>query len=222
MPQPIASYIDHTLLKPEATVPQIEQLCQEARSHHFAAVCINPGYVELAAQLLAGSGVKVCTVVGFPLGATLTEVKVFETEQVIQHGATEVDMVINIGALKGGQSDVVERDIAAVVEAAHRHQALCKVIIETALLTDEEKVLACQLAQKAGADFVKTSTGFGGGGATVEDVSLMRETVGPNVSVKAAGGIKTLTQARQLIAAGAARLGTSAGARIAQEERSAL
>lgn len=222
MPQTIAYFIDHTLLKPEATAPQIEQLCQEARKHNFAAVCVNPGYVKLAAQLLAGSGVEVCTVVGFPLGATLTEVKVFETERVIQHGATEVDMVINIGALKGGQPDVVEQDIAAVVAAAHRHQALCKVIIETALLTNEEKVLACQLAQKAGADFVKTSTGFGGGGATVEDISLMRQTVGPNVSVKASGGIKTLPQARQLIAAGATRLGTSAGAKIVQEERSSL
>ena len=222
MPPAIASFIDHTLLKPEATAPQIEQLCQEARNHNFAAVCVNPSYVKLAAQLLAGSGVAVCTVVGFPLGATLTEVKVFETEQVIQHGATEVDMVINIGALKGGQPAVVEQDITAVVVAAHRQQVLCKVIIETAMLTNEEKVLACQLAEKAGADFVKTSTGFGGGGATVEDVSLMRQTVGSNVSVKAAGGIKTLAQARQLIAAGAARLGTSAGAKIAQEERSSL
>ncbi len=222
MPQAIVSYIDHTLLKPEATAQQIEQLCQEARTHNFAAVCVNPGYVKLAAQLLAGSEVKICTVVGFPLGATLTEVKVFETEQVIQHGATEVDMVINIGALKGGQAAIVEQDIAAVVEAAHRHQALGKVIIETALLTNAEKVLACQLAEKAGADFVKTSTGFGGGGATVEDVSLMRQTVGPNVSIKASGGIKTLAQARQLITAGATRLGTSAGATIAQEERSSL
>ncbi len=220
MTTPIASYIDHTLLKPEATTAQIEQLCQEARTYNFAAVCVNPTHVKLAAQLLTGSEVEVCTVVGFPLGATLTEVKVFETEQAIRLGAVEIDMVINIGALKGGDVALVEQDIAAVVEATHRHEALCKVIIETALLTDEEKVLACQLAKKASADFVKTSTGFSSSGATVEDVALMRRTVGPELGVKAAGGIKTLAQARQLVAAGANRLGTSAGVKIVQEERS--
>jgi deoxyribose-phosphate aldolase len=212
--------IDHTLLKPEATTQQIKQLCTEAIQYNFASVCINPTHVKLAAQLLQNSEVEVCTVVGFPLGATLTQAKVFETEQVLNDGATEIDMVINIGALKEGNDDVVEQDIAGVVKAAHSRKAICKVIIETALLTDEEKVRACQLAKKAGADFVKTSTGFSGGGATVEDVALMRQTVGPDVGVKAAGGIKTLTDAQNMIAAGATRLGASAGVKIAQEAKS--
>ena len=216
----ITSFIDHTLLKPEATVGQIERLCQEARRYDFAAVCVNPIHVKLASELLQGSDVEVCTVVGFPLGATLTGVKVFETEQVIKNGATEVDMVINIGALKEGNTKLVEQDIAAVTETAHRHDAICKVIIETALLTDEEKVQACQLAKKAGADFVKTSTGFSSGGATVEDVTLMHQTVGPEVRVKAAGGIKNLADAHKMVAAGATRLGVSVGATIAQEEQS--
>ena len=216
----ITSFIDHTLLKPEATVGQIERLCQEARRYDFAAVCVNPIHVKLASELLQGSDVEVCTVVGFPLGATLTGVKVFETEQVIKNGATEVDMVINIGALKEGNPKLVEQDIAAVTETAHRHDAICKVIIETALLTDEEKVQACQLAKKAGADFVKTSTGFSSGGATVEDVTLMHQTVGPEVRVKAAGGIKNLADAHKMVAAGATRLGVSVGATIAQEEQS--
>ena len=177
-------------------------------------------HVKLASELLQGSDVEVCTVVGFPLGATLTGVKVFETEQVIKNGATEVDMVINIGALKEGNTKLVEQDIAAVTETAHRHDAICKVIIETALLTDEEKVQACQLAKKAGADFVKTSTGFSSGGATVEDVTLMHQTVGPEVRVKAAGGIKNLVDAHKMVAAGATRLGVSVGATIAQEEQS--
>jgi deoxyribose-phosphate aldolase len=216
----IAHLIDHTLLKPEATVQQIAQLCHEALLYRFASVCINPAHVKLAAQLLQNSDVKVCTVVGFPLGATSTEAKVFETEQALIDGATEIDMVINIGALKGGDDTLVERDIAAVVETAHRHGALVKVIIEAALLTDEEKVRACQLAKKAGADFVKTSTGFSSGGATIEDVALMRRTVGPNVGVKAAGGIRTLADAQNMISAGATRLGVSAGVKIIQEAQS--
>jgi len=216
----IAHLIDHTLLKPEATVQQIAQLCHEAMLYHFASVCINPAHVKLAAQLLQNSDVKVCTVVGFPLGATSTEAKVFETQQALDDGATEIDMVINIGALKGGDDALVERDIAAVVETAHRRGALCKVIIEAALLTDEEKVRACQLAKKAGADFVKTSTGFSSGGATIEDVALMRRTVGPNVGVKASGGIKTLADVQNMISAGATRLGVSAGVKIIQEAQS--
>jgi len=216
----ILHLIDHTLLKPDATTAQIKKLCKEARQYKFATVCLNPTHVKLAAQLLPNSGVKVCAVVGFPLGATLTRVKVFETEQVLDDGAAEVDMVINIGALKEGQDDLVEQDVAGVANAAHRRGAICKVIIETALLTDAEKVRACRLAEKAGADFVKTSTGFSGGGATVEDVALMRRTVGPKVQVKAAGGIKTLADAQKMVAAGAARLGASAGVQIAQEAHS--
>jgi deoxyribose-phosphate aldolase len=213
-------FIDHTLLKPEATTQQIKQLCEEARQYNFASVCINPVQVKLAAQLLQNSEVEVCTVIGFPLGATPSRVKVFEAEQALNDGATEIDMVINIGALKEGNDDLVEQDIVDVVQAAHRQKALCKVIIETALLTDEEKVRACRLAKKAGADFVKTSTGFSSGGATVEDVALMRQTVGPDIGVKAAGGIKTLTDAQNMIAAGATRLGVSAGVKIAQEAKS--
>ena len=212
--------IDHTLLKPEATTQQIKQLCAEAIQYNFASVCLNPTHVKLAAQLLKNSEVDVCTVVGFPLGATLSQVKVFETEQVLNDGATEIDMVINIGALKEGNDDLVEQDIAGVVKAAHSRKAICKVIIETALLTDEEKVRACQLAKKAGADFVKTSTGFSSGGATVEDVALMRQTVGPDIGVKAAGGIKTLADAQNMIAAGATRLGASAGVKIVREAKS--
>jgi deoxyribose-phosphate aldolase len=216
----IAHLIDHTLLKPEATVQQIAQLCHEAMLYQFASVCINPAHVKLAAQLLQNSEIKVCTVIGFPLGATSTEAKVFETQQALDDGATEIDMVINIGALKGGDDALVERDIAAVVETVHRRGALCKVIIEAALLTDEEKVRACELAKKAGADFVKTSTGFSSGGATIEDVALMRRTVGPKVGVKASGGIRTLAEARNMISAGATRLGVSAGVKIIQEAQS--
>lgn len=215
----IAHLIDHTLLKPDATIQQIAQLCHEAMLYNFASVCINPGHVKLAAQLLQNSDVKVCTVVGFPLGATSTESKVFETQQALNDGATEIDMVINIGALKSGDDPLVERDIAAVVEMAHRHGALCKVIIEAVLLTDEEKVRACQLAKQARADFVKTSTGFSSGGATIEDVALMRRTVGPGVGVKASGGIRTLAEARNMVSAGATRLGVSAGVKIIQEAR---
>lgn len=213
----IASYIDHTLLKPEATSAQIKKLCQEALQYRFASVCVNPVHVKQAAELLRGSEVKVCTTIGFPLGATLPQVKAFETEQAIVAGATEVDMVINIGALKEGNLELVEQDIAAVVAVAHRHHAHCKVIIEAALLTDAEKVTACRLAQSAGADFVKTSTGFSIGGATPADVALMRQTVGPDLGVKAAGGVKTYADAAKMIAAGATRLGASAGITIVQE-----
>jgi deoxyribose-phosphate aldolase len=218
--QELAHLIDHTLLKPDATVQQINQLCHEALLYNFASVCINPTHVKLAAQLLKNSDVKVCTVVGFPLGATSTQAKVHETEQALNDGATEIDMVINIGALKGGDNQLVEQDIAGVVRMAHSRGALCKVIIETALLTDEEKVRACRLAKKAGADFVKTSTGFSSGGATIEDVALMRHTVGPNIGVKASGGIRTLVDAQNMIAAGATRLGASAGVKIVQEAQS--
>jgi deoxyribose-phosphate aldolase len=201
-------------------VQQIAQLCHEAMLYQFASVCINPAHVKLAAQLLQNSEVKVCTVVGFPLGATSTEAKVFETQQALDDGATEIDMVINIGALKSGDDALVKRDIAAVVETGHRRGALCKVIIEAALLTDEEKIRACELAKQAGADFVKTSTGFSSGGATIEDVTLMRRTVGPKVGVKASGGIRTLAEARDMISAGATRLGVSAGVKIIQEAQS--
>ncbi|MFQ5409694.1 MAG: deoxyribose-phosphate aldolase [Anaerolineales bacterium] len=210
----IARIIDHTLLKPDATPAQIAQLCYEAQKYGFASVCINPAFVALAAQLLAGSPVKVCTVVGFPLGATSAEAKVAETEQALVDGATEIDMVINIGALKAGDYELVERDMAAVVRAAHARGALVKVIIEAALLTDEEKVKACTLAKTAGADYVKTSTGFGPGGATTSDVALMRRTVGVTMGVKAAGGIGTLEKARKMVHAGATRIGASAGVRI--------
>jgi deoxyribose-phosphate aldolase len=209
--------IDHTLLKPDATQDQIAQLCFEARKYSFASVCVNPSYVRLCAQLLQGSPVVVCTVVGFPLGATPTEVKVYETQQAIRDGAKEVDMVINVGAVKSRDYELAERDIASVARACHAGNALLKVIIEAALLTDEEKVIACQLAKVATADYVKTSTGFGPGGATAADVALMRRVVGPTIGVKAAGGIKTLADAQQMIAAGASRLGASASVKIMQE-----
>lgn len=214
-----AKYIDHTLLKPEATVKQIVDLCAEAREYNFASVCINPTHVKLAAQLLRDSPVKVCTVIGFPLGANTTTVKRYETQQALADGATEVDMVINIGALKSGNTDLVEKDIAEVCQVAHAGEAICKVILETALLTDDEKAQVCLLAKKAGADFVKTSTGFGGGGATVHDVALMRQAVGPSLGVKASGGIRTFADAREMIAAGATRIGASAGVKIIQEAR---
>lgn len=213
----LARMIDHTLLKPEATPKQIEQLCAEARTHHFAAVCINPVYVKLSTQLLSVTDVAVCTVVGFPLGATTTGVKTFETAQAIADGATEIDMVINIGALKSGDHDEVRADIRAVVQAAHTHRALVKVIIETALLDNAEKRIACLLAKEAEADYVKTSTGFGPGGATEADVRLMRELVGPGLGVKAAGGIRSYADAQAMIAAGASRIGASAGVQILRE-----
>lgn len=218
----IAHLIDHTLLKPEATVQEITQLCHEALLYNFASVCVNPTHVKTAANLLKNSDVKVCTVVGFPLGATSTTAKVAETQQALADGATEIDMVVNIGALKGQDNGLVEQDIAAVAAAAHSRGAICKVIIETALLTDEEKVRACQLAKKAGADFVKTSTGFSSGGATIEDVQLMRQAVGPHLGVKASGGIRNLLDAQNMVAAGATRLGASAGVKIVQEAQKLL
>jgi deoxyribose-phosphate aldolase len=213
----IAQYIDHTLLKPEATRVEIEQLCDEARSYQFASVCVNPTWVREAAVRLLGSNVRVCTVVGFPLGATLPDVKAYETRRAIFDGATEIDMVINIGALKSGDDELVGRDIAAVVSSARDGCAIVKVILETALLTDEEKIRGSRLAREAGADFVKTSTGFSRGGATVADIELMRKTVGEELGVKASGGVKDLTAAREMIAAGATRIGASAGVRIVQE-----
>lgn len=209
----LARMIDHTLLKPEATAEQIIKVCKEAREYGFCSVCINPGWVPLVAEQLAGSPVKVCTVIGFPLGATLTESKAFETAEAIRQGATEVDMVINVGALKSGQYDRVLRDIKAVVEAA-RGKALTKVIIETGLLTDAEKVKACELSKEAGADFVKTSTGFGPGGATPEDIALMRKTVGPELGVKASGGVRDYEAAMAVVKAGANRVGASASINI--------
>ena len=210
----LASMIDHTLLKPDATPDQIAQLCFEAKKYGFASVCVNPAWVELCAQLLKGSSVKVCTVIGFPLGASAPEVKVYETINAIEHGASEIDMVINIGALKARDLELVARDIRGVVMAAHSRGAIVKVIIETSLLTDEEKVIACLLSKEAGADYVKTSTGFAGGGATVHDVSLMRRVVGPAMGVKASGGVRTYEDAESMVKAGATRIGASAGVKI--------
>lgn len=205
-------YIDHTLLKADASQEQIETLIEEAKKYDFASVCVNPTWVSFAAQALKATDVKVCTVIGFPLGANTPEIKAFETSDAIQNGANEVDMVINIGALKSRNFDLVERDIRAVVEAAKG--TLVKVIIETCLLTDDEKVKACQIAQKAGADFVKTSTGFSTGGATVEDVALLRKTVGPDMGVKASGGARSYEDALAFIKAGATRIGASSGVAI--------
>ncbi len=210
----LARMIDHTLLKPEATPDHVVALCAEARQLNTAAVCVNPIYVPLAARELAGSEVAVCTVVGFPLGATPTAIKVCETEIAITQGATEIDMVIPIGKLKAGELTAVENDIAAVAAACHAHGALLKVIIENALLTDAEKVTACQLCQQAGADYVKTSTGFAKSGATLKDVRLMRQTVGPEMGVKAAGGVHSYEEALAMIEAGATRIGASGTAAI--------
>lgn len=207
--------IDHTLLKPEATEAQIKTLCEEAAKYDFMSVCVNPTWVKKAAELLAGTDVKVCTVIGFPLGANTSEVKAYEVENAIKNGATEVDMVINIGALKGGNDTLVQSDIESVV-AVSKGKALSKVIIETSLLTDDEKVRACELAKKAGADFVKTSTGFSTGGATLEDIKLMRATVGPEMGVKASGGVRTTEDAHQFIEEGATRLGSSNGLAIVE------
>lgn len=209
----LAAIIDHTLLKPEATKDQIVKLCEEAMEFGFASVCVNPTYVSLAASLLKDTPVKVCTVVGFPLGASTPLVKAVEVRDAIAAGAREIDMVINVGALKSGDDDLVGRDIRAVVEAA-RGRALVKVILETALLTNDEKVKACLIAKAEGADFVKTSTGFGPGGATVEDVRLMRKVVGADMGVKAAGGIRTLETALAMVEAGASRIGASASVAI--------
>ena len=212
----LAKMIDHTLLKPDATQEQIAQLCFEARKHGFASVCINPTWVELCAKLLEGSSVKVCTVIGFPLGATSPEVKAFETQVALDHGASEIDMVINVGALKARDLDLVAKDIRGVVTTAHAKGAIVKVIIEAILLTDEEKTIACLLSKEAGADYVKTSTGFASGGATVHDVALMRRVVGPEMGVKAAGGVRTFEDAENMIKAGATRIGASAGVKIIQ------
>jgi deoxyribose-phosphate aldolase len=212
----LAKMIDHTLLKPDATQEQIAQLCFEARKYGFASVCVNPTWVELCAKLLEGSDVKVCTVIGFPLGATSPEVKSYETQVAIEHGATEIDMVINIGALKARDLDLVAKDIRGVVQTSHARGAIVKVIIEAILLTDEEKTIACLLSKEAGADFVKTSTGFASGGATVKDVALMRRVVGPDMGVKAAGGVRTYEDAENMIKAGATRIGASAGVKILQ------
>ncbi len=211
----LARMIDHTLLKPEGTVEQIEKLCAEAKKFHFASVCINPSYVSTCAKLLKDTDVKVCTVIGFPLGATSTEAKAFETEHAIRDGANEVDMVINVGRLKSGEYDYVERDIFAVVSTAKRYHVLSKVIIETGLLTDEEKIKACMLAKQAGADFVKTSTGFSKGGATAGDIALMRLVVGSSMGVKASGGVRSREDALKMVASGADRIGASASVAIA-------
>ncbi|GIP61598.1 MULTISPECIES: deoxyribose-phosphate aldolase [Virgibacillus] len=214
----LAKYIDHTQLKPDTTKEKIAQIVEEAKEHDFASVCVNPYWVPYCFEQLKATSVKVCTVIGFPLGATSTFAKVEETKQAIKDGATEVDMVINIGALKSGDKQTVLADIEAVVKAAEG-QALTKVIIETSLLTEEEKVQACQLAKQAGADFVKTSTGFSGGGATVEDIRLMRKTVGPDMGVKASGGIRDLATTKAMIEAGATRIGASAGVSILKGEQ---
>jgi len=214
VPMDLAKYIDHTLLKPEASATDIDKLCAEAKEYHFASVCINPTWVKRAADTLRGTSVVTCVVIGFPLGANTTTIKAMEARKALRDGAREVDMVINIGELKSGDYDLVREDIAKVAEAAHEVGGLCKVILETALLTDEEKVIASSLAKEAKADFVKTSTGFGPGGATVYDVALMRETVGPDMGVKASGGVRTLEDVEDMIAAGATRIGASAGVQI--------
>jgi deoxyribose-phosphate aldolase len=218
-PEGVASLIDHTLLKPDATRMNIEELCREAAQFKFATVCVNPVWVALAARLLAGSGVGVCSVVGFPLGATTSDVKGYETRRAIFDGAREIDMVINIGALKSGDLRVVERDIEAVTAPCRDCGVLSKVIIEAALLTDDEKVTASTLAKAAGADYVKTSTGFGPGGATAADVALMRKVVGAEMGVKAAGGVRDLQGLQAMVAAGATRVGASAGVKIVQQAR---
>jgi deoxyribose-phosphate aldolase len=215
----IAALIDHTILKPEATPADVERLCGEALAHKFAAVCINPVYVSSAAVLLRGSAVKVCAVVGFPLGVNLSATKLAEAHSALRDGAQELDMVINIGALKSAQNESVSADIRAITSAAHAANAICKVIIETCLLNEEEKVRACRLAATANADFVKTSTGFSTSGATAEDVALMRTVVGPHIGVKASGGIRTLADLLKMTAAGATRIGTSNGLKILEEAR---
>src|SRR5215475_8649813 len=213
----VARYIDHTLLKPDATRSEILKICEEGVSFGFASVCLNPTWAREASCALRGSGVRVCTVIGFPLGANTTDTKSFEARRAIFDGATELDMVINIGALKSRDHDLVSRDIRSVVEVAHESGAICKVIIETALLTEDEKVTACLLAKESGADFVKTSTGFSKGGATASDIALMRRVVGGEMGVKASGGVKDLKQAEEMIRAGATRIGASVGVKIVQE-----
>ncbi|MFT4245417.1 MAG: deoxyribose-phosphate aldolase [Micrococcaceae bacterium] len=214
------SYIDHTLLKPNASKAQIIELCDGAKEYEFASVCVNPVWVKTAAKELEGSKVLTCTVIGFPLGATSTESKVCETKQAIKDGADEVDMVIDMAVAIAGEKDKLTTDIKAVADTAHEGDAILKVIIETSMLNDEQKVLACEAAKEAGADFVKTSTGFNGGGATVEDIKLMRKTVGPDVGVKASGGVRSKADADALIEAGATRLGASAGVEIVSGKES--
>ena len=221
VPKPLASYIDHTLLRPDASPADIDALCDEAVEYGFAAVCINPAWVARAKQRMRGAGVMVASVVGFPLGANTPEIKAMEARRALRDGAREIDMVINIGALKGGEHDLVRRDIAGVSDACREVGALNKVIIEAAYLTDEEKVIACRLAVAGRAHYVKTSTGFGPGGATVFDVALMREVVGEKIGVKAAGGIHTAEEVREMITAGATRIGASAGVRIVSGEEGA-
>lgn len=213
----VAKLIDHTLLRPDATRRHIEDLCREAMQFGFATVCVNPAWVALAANLTAGSRVGVCSVVGFPFGATTADVKACETRRAMADGAREIDMVVNVGALKSGDLTLVERDLDSVIAPARECRVLSKVIIEAALLTDEEKVMACALAKAVGADYVKTSTGFGPGGATVADVALMRRVVGPAMGVKAAGGIRDLRALEAMVAAGATRIGTSSGVRIVEQ-----
>jgi deoxyribose-phosphate aldolase len=217
IPPDLARFIDHTLLKPEATESDVRRLCAEAREYQFASVCVNPTWISLCAGELQGSPVKVCTVAGFPLGATLSSVKLFETEQALKLGALEIDMVINVGALKSGHYEQVEQEIRALAEASHRGGAILKVILECALLTDQEKVVASRLSKSAGADFVKTSTGFGPGGATAHDVEIMRLVVGPEMGVKAAGGIRDYQDLQKMLAAGATRIGASASVKIMRE-----
>lgn len=213
---PFSSIIDHTLLKADATSKEIEELCEEAKAFQFCSVCVNPFWVKKAKELLKDSGVKVCTVIGFPLGSTTSETKSFEANEAIENGADEIDMVLNIGALKEGNTELVEKDIQSVVMAA-RGRAIVKVILETSLLTDEEKKIACKIAVKAGAHYVKTSTGFSTGGATIEDVALMREAVGPDIGVKASGGIRNRETAEALVKACATRIGASASVAIVSE-----
>ncbi|MFH5880450.1 deoxyribose-phosphate aldolase [Arthrobacter sp. NA-172] len=215
----IASYIDHTLLKPEASEADVRQICAEAAEYKFKSVCVNPLWVKTVTKALKGSGVLTCSVVGFPLGATPSDVKAFEARGAVLDGADEIDMVINIAAARAGDKGALVDDITAVAEAAHAGGAILKVIIETSLLNDEQKVLACQASVEAGADFVKTSTGFNGGGATVEDVALMRKTVGPDLGVKASGGVRSLADAQAMIAAGATRIGASSGIAIVKGEQ---
>jgi deoxyribose-phosphate aldolase len=214
LPGGVASAIDHTLLKPEASSADIDKLCAEALQHRFASVCVNGAWVRRCAEILRGSSVAVCAVVGFPLGAMASEVKAYEARRAIEDGACEIDMVLSVGALKSGDHDFVRRDIAAVAQTCHRLGAKLKLILETALLSDAEKVRACELAKEAGADFVKTSTGFSKGGATVADVALMRKAVGPTLGVKASGGVRDANDAKALLQAGATRLGASASVAI--------
>lgn len=220
-PESVASLIDHTLLKPEASCADIRRLCEEAARHSFASVCVNPWNVAEAVALLRGGKVRVCTVAGFPLGATLPRVKIEEAEESLAQGAQEIDMVINIGALKSAQHRAMEEDVRGVVEACHRRGAICKVILECALLTTDEKAAAARVARDLGADFVKTSTGFGPGGATVEDVKLLRSVVGSEIGVKAAGGIRTFEDLKNMVRAGANRIGASASVKILEEARAA-